>query len=103
MLKLKQALQILEKVNARGLPIPCSIVFCTADTSRGTGGEIITMDKVILSRHRKKSIKGYRGVHSAKQPSHNRNRTRNIMQVGTTEIRKIHIDLILFINEEAVA
>lgn len=104
MLKLSNALQILEKTNARGLSVPCSIVFCTADRNRGTGGEIIALDKAILSRKIKKGVKGgYSGLPSKNQPSHFKNRTRNLMQMGVTEIRKAHIDLILFINGEAVA
>lgn len=104
MLKLSNGLQILEKTNARGLSVPCSIVFCTADRNRGTGGEIIALDSAILSRKIKKGVKGvYSGLPSKNQPSHHKNRTRNIMAVGTTEIRKVHIDLILSINGEAIA
>lgn len=102
MIKMKEALRIMERTNARGLPLPFSVVFCTADLSRNTGGEIIEIPKAVLSRKLKKPS-SYSGVNSKNQPSHHRNRTRNIQQLNTSEIRKLHIDLILFINGEAVA
>lgn len=103
MIKLKDALQTMERTNARGLPIPFNIVFCTADLNRKTGGEIIQLDNAVLSRKIKHPTH-YRKSNEQviKKPLHYRNRTRNLQQLKTSEIRKAHIDLVLYLNGEEV-
>jgi len=103
MIKLKEATRIMEQTTARGLPVPFHIVFCTADLNRKTGGEIITLDRAVLSRNIKSKVYGKSGnVQATKKPEHHRNRTRNLQQLQTSEIRKAHIDLILYLNQEEV-
>ncbi len=91
------------KTDARQRALPFHIVFCTADSNRGTGGDIIEYDKAILSRH-----KYSRGKTTAVFVSDGNSRgkrkysTVNICYVGSSDITKVHIDLILELNSQPV-
>ena len=105
MIKLKDALAEMGKTVANGKAKPFSIVFCTADLNRNTGGEIITFDKAILSRLRYERGKtkavfsaGKRAIPSARK----RSGVVNICCVGSSEITKVHIDLILELNGQSI-
>jgi hypothetical protein len=106
MLKLKDGLKILEQLTAAGRPKPFSIVFVTADVNRGTGGDVIEYPRAILSRLRRlgRPAKSTRpGKVKSGIQYHAKNRTRNICALGSSEIRKLHIDLILEINGHSIA
>lgn len=92
----------MEMQLANGKPKPFSITFCTADVARDTGGEIIHYEKAILSRLNKpaRNIKSKKPAKGATQ--HYKNRTRNICALGNSEVRKLHIDLILDINGQPI-
>jgi len=102
MLKLKDALIIMESILASGKPKAFSILFCTADKSRGTGGEIIYIDKAILSRLKYQRQPKRDQISRPNAPRHHKNRTRNICALGTSEIRKLNIDLILELNGQQI-
>ncbi|MGB4776421.1 MAG: hypothetical protein WBP45_14690 [Daejeonella sp.] len=101
---MKDALMQMQDLLANGKPKPFSIAFVTADLNRDTGGEVIIYEKAILSRLRyeRGNFKATADGH-IKTPFHRKNRTRNICAVGTDEVRKLHIDLILEINGRSVA
>ena len=105
MLKLKDALKVMELLLASGKPKPFSILFVTADIGRGTGGEVIYYPAAVLSRLRKAGRPGKAGK-AQKQRSgiqyHSKNRTRNICALGNSEVRKLHIDLILELNGQPI-
>lgn len=61
---LGDALRVMDQLDGRGVPIPFSIVWCTYDKSRGTGGEVKKMDAAVrcgvshsLQRHRQVAVK----------------------------------------------
>ena len=104
MIKLQQALKILEQTDAAGRPKPVSILAIAADTNRGTGGDVLYFERAVLSRLANigRPAKMNRRSKSGIQ-YHYKNRTRNVCELGTSEVRKIHIDLILQINGEDIS
>ncbi len=136
MLQLKDALTIFEKKNGRGLRIPFSVQFCTADVIEWRkylklkakidalpvdapqraemldnlnkidfGGDIITIDKAVLSgaaplSRAEKSEKN--DVVKRFSPNHSQNKTRNFKILLNKEIRKAHLRLILKVNNQEV-
>lgn len=61
---LGRALELMDKVDARGAPVPFSISFITCDHARNTGGEIKRLDKAVrcgashhLQRNRQIAVK----------------------------------------------
>jgi len=103
MLKLREATQIMQRVLASGRPKPFSIKFVTADVNRGTGGEVIFYERAVLSRLSKLGRPGKTAKMRPGIQYHDKNRTRNICALGSSEVRKLHIDLILELNGQAVA
>jgi hypothetical protein len=94
-----EALAILETCDEKGVPKPCSLLFCTADRDRGTGGQIITYEKAIWH------VKGGRRPEELapvdgrkRRRSTRKSWTRNIRGFDTDQIRKLHIHLLLTIN-----
>lgn len=102
MIKLKEALSEMNKTLAGGRARPFHIVFCTADLNRDSGGEIITYDKAILSRFkysRGKTTSVFQHTPGTEKGKTARKySTINICAVGSSEITKVHVDLILWLN-----
>lgn len=105
----KNALLTMERRDTDGKPLPFSITFVTADRRRNTGGEIVHLPRAVLSKNNRKItpfLKGQRKNPSpnilnqaqSRLPHHWRNKTRNVQAVGSQEIRKAHIILIIEIN-----
>lgn len=93
----QQALEIIRQTDTKGVPAPFSVIFCTANQTTGTGGEIISYEKAVWH------VKGGRvtakdEVPSLKKPNHDRHATLNIRGLESDQIRKIHLHLILTIN-----
>lgn len=86
----------MEQKDAKGRPVPFSIIFCTSDRKKSAGGEIISLDNVVLSKNdnNKKASK----TGKTKKQNHFANFTRNIKILSSEEIRKVHGRLIGFIN-----
>jgi hypothetical protein len=84
-----------------------SIKFCTADRTRGTGGELRLIERAIKSGARGKEVKKERALAAAGKPhvkkaANARSSYRNIYQLGTHDVRKIHIRLITHFNGKRV-
>lgn len=82
---------------------PFSIRFVTADRARKTGGEILEWQNCRLSRPRRQGT----GPRPAPNParsaaSHYENGTRNISVGQSTQVRTVHIWLILAVNGKKV-
>lgn len=105
-IKLREALAEMNKTVASGKAKPFGIVFCTADLNRNTGGEIIKYDKAILSRLKYSRGKTTSVFHhtpgTSKGKTARKYSTVNICCVGSSEITKVHIDLILWLNDNEV-
>jgi hypothetical protein len=95
-ISLSQGLKIMEQKDEMGNPTPFSIVFCTADRKKNTGGEIITLDNIVLSRNQK--VKDASKTGKKKSQNHYANFTRNIKILSSGAIRKVHGHLIDSIN-----
>lgn len=83
-----EAIEVMDRVDRRGRPIPFSITFCTHDKKRRKGGQIRTIEKAVrcgaahsLQRHRQIAV----------QPAD-----------GSGHNIPIHLRLILRINGEFV-
>jgi hypothetical protein len=130
MIASNKALKEMEAVDGRNKRIPFQVTFVTADRDQwrrrqklmlklqslnpesdeakelkefiskiDIGGKIITHDKCVLS--------GTRGMHATRSknvmnsnPSHWKNKTRNIKFLPSCEIRKIHVRLITEFNRQ---
>lgn len=89
MIKLNpDALAIMKRTGANGKLLPFEITYVEADLKRDKGGKVVTIDKVYISDKKSGSI---------------RSRTINIRPAGTKDFVKVHLDLILYINGEAIA
>jgi len=104
----QEALAIIEQCDARGVPIPFAIAFCTCDESKNTGGEIIRYPRAVWY------VKGNRVQQSAdhqhvsatgKAPARQSATARwvkRIRGVDSDQIRNVHLHLILEINGQSV-
>ena len=105
-IQLNDALKQMEARDERRRPVPFSVEFCTCDEERGTGGELIRLDNVVLARDRDSRPKRQTGATiptPAKEASEWENATRNFYILDNEQIRKAHIRLItLFNNMEVV-
>lgn len=72
------------------------IKFVTADKKRGTGGEIITLQKARL-------LGQYKPLKSEEPKKSRRNPWRDFYDEDTARHYRIHIDLILSVNEIQIA
>lgn len=89
MIKVSDALSIMKRTTANGKLLPFEIVFVKADRARDKGGEILVLDRVYIS--------------DAKRSGSVKNRMVNIRPIGTRDFIPVHLDLILYINGEAIA
>ena len=100
MIKLADALKMMEYVDKHGKPVPFSVEFITANRKTNTGGEIIKKEGCILAKFNKKlpqHVRNADGGGKSHQPKHYQNQTRNI-QLPEEGIVKIHIRLITQFN-----
>jgi hypothetical protein len=87
---------------------PFSIAFVTCDQHRGTGGELIEVEKAFkaswLSPADRKKMDKLQPASQMLQrnPRHYENSTRNIVLANNSDIRKLHIRLIRKFNNKIV-
>ncbi|MFY0628690.1 MAG: hypothetical protein JXR07_20525 [Reichenbachiella sp.] len=106
MILMNQVLDQMMRVDHRGNPVPFSIQFCTLNKKKKEGGQLITVDKAILSWNTggattPKNDQPTKANVAGKKPNHYRNRTRNLV-LPNNEIRKVHISLITEFNGQEV-
>jgi hypothetical protein len=89
MIKLSEALSIMKRTTANGKLMPFEIVFVKANRALDTGGEFVAIDRCYISDKKRSGTMS--------------NRTINIRPLGTKDFIKVHLDLILYINGEAIA
>ncbi|UHG93440.1 hypothetical protein [Spirosoma oryzicola] len=106
LLSWQEALAIIESCDARGVPIPFAIAFCTADEDKGTGGEIIRYEKAVwhVNGGRVTKTEQFEQVGPKKKAKRTLKAkwTRLIRAVGSDQLRKIHLHLILEVNGQSV-
>lgn len=98
-ISVSEALKIIDASSTPPHPRPISIIFCTADKRRDTGGERIYFDRAVLNAARQEAaVKG-----KGKKPvSREKRYPINIKNLTSREIRKVNIDLIETINGHPV-
>ena len=106
MIELGDVLEQMAKKDRKGNLIPFSIEFVTADLKRDKGGEIKSLNNVVMvtpSYWRKKKTGLMMGIAKPKRvQNHFENMTRNIRQLNDTAIVKLHIWLITKFNGQNV-
>jgi hypothetical protein len=96
---------------------PFSVTFITLDRKRKTGGDVVTIDNGMLSGSNNEKSETQKPLSltneiqrmttevystETRNPNHFVNRTRNIRILGTSQIRKLHIRLIIEFNCKTV-
>lgn len=108
MLSRQDALALIERCDAKGVPTPFAITFCTADEGRDTGGEIVTLDRAIWhvpGNRVRRSGQFQKGgdCPPADEVRSERSRwTRKIRAVDSDQVRQVHLDLILTLNGQPI-
>ena len=107
-ISLKNAVAIIDMVDASGNAIPFDLTFRTYQKFSKTGGKLLRYNQVKKLRSKKSTpsessmlvaVQSPTGV--KRKPRHYENRTRNL-ELQNGEIKKIHIRLITSINEKKI-
>lgn len=99
--RLSEALELMEQAPEEGF----SLRFVQADVARGTGGKIVEWHHCRLSRSRaeRKARAGDRSVPGPAAPSQQyENGTRNVVVGRSSQVRTVHVWLILAVNGRKV-
>lgn len=101
-ISLKDALRLIDAVDAGGFAKINHLVFVTANRKRRTGGKVIEMKKAVVNKPRLTKIQ--LANYDSKQHEHEQHtfRLRRIREYHGTQVISIHIDLILMINGKGV-
>lgn len=99
MIFLNDVLKAMEELDQNNNLKPFSIEVVTADRSRRTGGEILSIENAVLTRTSKE--KRDSAIQTGSR-NHYKNSTRNIKVLGTDQVRCIHIRLITKFNNHQV-
>lgn len=100
MIKLKEALKEMEKVNARGEGVLFSITFITASETRGTGGEVKHIQRAVLARNAS-FLKPRHKAAKRSGPVRNSGVV-NIVDLDRAKYEKPHVRLITHLNNKPV-
>ncbi|UZR95937.1 hypothetical protein [Chondrinema litorale] len=101
LITLKKVLKEMERVDEKKRPVPFSICFVTADRIRKTGGKVIELPQVTLTKYDKDLPRYARNSPGKRKANHWHNATRNIL-LPNGQIRKLHIRLIVRFNQQTV-
>lgn len=106
-IELRDVLQEMHAKLPGGAPKPFQVSFVTADRKQATGGEVITLPKVVVygqdqpsGAKQKATNSRPEAARSRKKPAHRANRTVNLFAPGPQRYYKAHIDLLLTFNEK---
>ena len=105
MIRLIDALNLMDEVDKEGSPVPFSIKYVTYNRKSKTGGEVISIAhamKCVTKRGGKVVYDGRQKSGSKRNPNHFKNSTRNLNIAGTDQIRKCNIRLITEFNGQKV-
>ncbi|WP_342645006.1 hypothetical protein [Mucilaginibacter sp. CSA2-8R] len=95
LIRVADMLEIMQMRSDDGNLIPFSITFVTANKKEGTGGQRISYEAAVLYGFAKSNS-------TIRNPAHHANYTRNLVGVGTNEIRKFHPLLVEYFNGKTV-
>jgi hypothetical protein len=106
-ISLRDALHIMDSVDASGQPVRFNIAFVTRGKGEIIGkdhntGEIVGITAYKPVKVSKPHSEGANEQRRKSNPNHTQNSTRNICIDGTDQIRKVHIRLITRFNGKQV-
>ncbi|QIP15689.1 hypothetical protein G8759_25175 [Spirosoma aureum] len=85
MIKVQEMVRQMRLTDARGKPRAFSLLVCTANRQKKTGGRILDLPKVRLLTKKRQS-----------------ERYLQVQPLGTKDVVKLHLDLILYFNNQEV-
>jgi hypothetical protein len=99
--------QSLDKMNTRdfkGIPVPFSLVFSTADEAKGTGGEIIILKKAVLGKLLRTAPQAdkIKETLSDKKPQQRANSIKRIFDLETERYYTVSIRLMWQFNNKEI-
>jgi hypothetical protein len=104
MIRLADALKLMDRLDPRDKAIPFDLLVLSADRKRNTGGKWMELKGCILAKHNKnlplhaRRVDGFGG---SRKPSHYENATRNV-QSPDGSVTKVHIRLIKTFNGQTI-
>jgi hypothetical protein len=104
MIHLSQALDQMKNRDHRGNPVPFSLTFCTADEGKGTGGEIITIQKAVLGKLLKTAplADKIRDTKASQSPQKQANSSKKIFDLQAERYYTVHIRLMWEFNSTEI-
>lgn len=104
MIFLSQALDMMKNRDHRGNAVPFSITFCTADEGKGTGGEIIHLEKAVLGRLLKSAPQAdkIQETKAEKAPQTHANSVKKIFDLKAERYYNVHIRLMWTFNNQEI-
>lgn len=104
MILLSQALDSMNKRDYKGIPVPFSLVFATADEVKKSGGEIITIKKAVLGKLLKSSPQAHKisETKAEKSPQARSNSVKKIWDLETKRYYNVHIRLMWEFNNQEI-
>lgn len=104
MILLSQALDRMNTRDHKGIPVPFSLSFATADEGKDTGGEIISIKKAVLGKLLKTAPQAdkVQETLAEKQPFRKANSVKNIFDLETDRYYTVHIRLMWLFNGQEI-
>lgn len=104
MILLSQALDRMNKRDPKGIPVPFSLVFATADEGKNSGGEIITIQKAVLGKLLKSAPQAdkIQETKAEKNPARLSNAVKRIFDLNTDRYYTVHIRLMWQFNGQEI-
>jgi hypothetical protein len=107
MIQVQEMLRQMERLDERGRPQPFSVLVCTCDERRQTGGKLLELEHVVLSRLVPAASPATPHVRRQKPPPEPRaqgrdHQTRNLFNPLTQDTITAHIRLIIRFNGQIV-
>lgn len=104
MILLSKALDDMNRRDFKGIPVPFSLVFCTANEANDTGGEVITIKKAVLGKLLRTAPQAdkIRETLSDKKPHRRANSIKRIFDLETERYYTVHIRLMWEFNRNEI-
>lgn len=104
MILLSKALDTMKNRDHRGQAVPFSLIFCTADEGKDTGGEIIHLEKAVLGRLLKSAPRAdkIQETMAEKAPQKNANSVKKIFDLKAERYYNVHIRLMWEFNNQEI-
>ena len=97
MIPYADVMRLMNKTDHKGDAVPFSMKVVRLDRNRNSGGDLLVIDKAVISR---KKATNPSVTPSKVSPKHYENSTRNIQLIPSGEIRSIHPRLIIEFNNK---